>query len=650
VTYRPSDMLLARHPFLQIKPDLQARGVCRELALEFLSQADVAEYLSLECPGHLFPLEFSRLIHAKTEGSPLFVADLVRYLRDRGALTPSSGGWALAETLPSIERELPESMRGMIERKIAQLSDDDRALLAAASVQGYEFDSAVVAQVLNLEADLVEERLETLERVFAFVRLTSEVELPNRTLTLRYRFVHVLYQNALYASLRATRRATLNAAVAGVLVRIHGAQKTAIAAQLAVLYAAARDFTPAVEYFLLASQQATRVFAHAEGTALASRGLELLEKLPESPDRARLELRLRAQQGGSLMVLKGFGAPEVLATYTRQCDLSRQLGDDAQLLRSELGLSIAYTVRAEYWKAQELAAGCLSLATATGDDQMRVQAHFSLGLNTLFLADLVSSRRHFEATMELYDPSKHRAIALYGAIVNRAQLSRVMIWLGDDTVGRTLLAEAFAAADAARHPVGVINTLSIAAFIEAFYRRPAEIIAITDRMIALAEEYGYPYFRGIGLILGGLGQTIAHRDARGIDLMHEGLAVHQSAETWQHQTTYLILLAEALGEIGRTDEGLRALVEAETAMARTGERYYEAGLHEVRARLQAQQGDLSAAEASFARSIDVARRQRANGWEARAATSLARLWSRQGRQEEADRLLANTKLPRQEGR
>jgi predicted ATPase len=132
--------------------------------------------------------------------------------------------------------------------------------------------------------------------------------------------------------------------------------------------------------------------------------------------------------------------------------------------------------------------------------------------------------------------------------------------------------------------------------------------------------------------------------------MHEGLAVHQSAETWQHQTTYLILLAEALGEIGRTDEGLRALVEAETAMARTGERYYEAGLHEVRARLQAQQGDLSAAEASFARSIDVARRQRANGWEARAATSLARLWSRQGRQEEADRLLANTKLPRQEGR
>ena len=649
VTYRPSDMLLARHPFLQIKPDLQARGVCRELTLEFLSQADVAEYLSLECPGHLFPLEFSRLIHAKTEGSPLFVADLVRYLRDRGALAPSSGGWTLADTLPSIERELPESVRGMIERKIAQLSDDDRTLLAAASVQGYEFDSAVLAHVLNLEADLVEERLETLERVFAFVRLTSEVELPDGTLTLRYRFVHVLYQNALYASLRPTRRATLNAAVAGVLVRMHGAQQGAIAAQLAVLYAAARDFTRAVEYFLLASQQATRVFAHAEGVALASRGLELLEKLPENPDRARLELRLRAQQGGSLMVLKGFGAPEVLATYTRQRDLSRQVGDDAQLLRSEFGLSIAYTVRAEYRKAQELAAGCLTLATETGDDQMQVQAHFSLGLNAFFLADAISARHHFETTIALYDPSKHRAIALYGAIVNRAHLARVMIWLGDEKAGRAMMDEALAAADAARHPVGVINTLSVAAFIEAFYRRPAEIIAITDRMITLAEENGYPYFHGIGLILRGLAQTIAHHDARGIDLMREGLAVHQTAETWQHQTTYLILLAEALGEIGRTDEGLRALLEAETAMARTGERYYEAGLHEVRATLQAQQGNLSAAEASLAQAIDVARQQRANVWEARAAASLAQLWGRHGRQEEADRLLADIAVRQQEG-
>ena len=70
------------------------------------------------------------------------MADLVRYLRDRGVIASTSdaqsGAWTLAQALPDIERELPESVRGMIERKIAQLSEEDRKLLTAASVQGYD--------------------------------------------------------------------------------------------------------------------------------------------------------------------------------------------------------------------------------------------------------------------------------------------------------------------------------------------------------------------------------------------------------------------------------------------------------------------------------------------------------------------------------
>jgi len=58
-------------------------------------------------------------------------------------------------------------------------------LLVAASVQGYDFDSAVLAKVLALDAAEVEEHLERLERVHAFVRLVREHEFPDRTLTLR---------------------------------------------------------------------------------------------------------------------------------------------------------------------------------------------------------------------------------------------------------------------------------------------------------------------------------------------------------------------------------------------------------------------------------------------------------------------------------
>ena len=96
----------------------------------------------------------------------------------------------------------------MIQRKFDQLSVDDRHLLMAAGVQGPEFDSAVVAGVLGRDAAEVEERLDFLDRVHGLVRLVREHEFPDRTLTLRYRFVHVLYQNALYATLRPTRRAS----------------------------------------------------------------------------------------------------------------------------------------------------------------------------------------------------------------------------------------------------------------------------------------------------------------------------------------------------------------------------------------------------------------------------------------------------------
>ena len=83
-TYRPAEMALAQHPFLGIANNLRSRGLFEEIGLGFLSSADVDRYLALEFPEHRLPADFSALIHAKTEGSPLFMADLVRYLRDSG--------------------------------------------------------------------------------------------------------------------------------------------------------------------------------------------------------------------------------------------------------------------------------------------------------------------------------------------------------------------------------------------------------------------------------------------------------------------------------------------------------------------------------------------------------------------------------------
>src|SRR5262249_28890902 len=161
---------------------------CNELALGFLGRDDVERYLALAFPGHAFPRDFADLVHARTEGSPLFMADLLRYLRERGVVAESAGRWALARELPDLGRELPGSGRGRIQRKLERVGEGDRRLLAAAAVQGTEFDAAVAAGALGCDPAEAEERLQVLDRVHGLVRLVREHEFPGGALTSRYAF------------------------------------------------------------------------------------------------------------------------------------------------------------------------------------------------------------------------------------------------------------------------------------------------------------------------------------------------------------------------------------------------------------------------------------------------------------------------------
>jgi len=96
-TYRSSDLLISKHPFLQVKRDLQARGLCHQIMLMFLTREEVERYLALEFPSNNFPEEFPVLIYSKTEGSPLFMVDLARYLRDRKVISEVEGRWRSEE-------------------------------------------------------------------------------------------------------------------------------------------------------------------------------------------------------------------------------------------------------------------------------------------------------------------------------------------------------------------------------------------------------------------------------------------------------------------------------------------------------------------------------------------------------------------------
>jgi predicted ATPase len=653
VAYRPSDMLLAKHPFLRIKPDLQARGACRELALEFLNRAEIEQYLALEFPSHRFPPELPELIHTKTEGSPLFLVDLAHYLRDHGVIAQTDGVWTLAQKLPDIERELPESVRGMIERKVAQLSEEDRRLLVAASVQGYEFDSAVVAEVSRLGEDEVEERLEKLERVYAFVRLVGEEEFPNRTVALRYRFVHALYQNALYAGLRTTRRATMSAAVAQSLLGFYGDQCGIVAAELAALFEAARDCAHAANYYLLAAQNAMRIFAYSETIALARRGLEMLKGLPDSPERMRQELNLQLTLAMSLCITRGWAITEVAEAYHRLQELCKQAGESLELFSALYGLSIYYMIRAEFSKVREVSGELLRLAGKGQDTDRTIVARFMLGTSMLLMGDPVSAEEYFTQSLELYHPGQNlqiysffsdpgiscycfssmglRLLGFPHKALERTQQAIVLARLQSDfrTLAHALLCNAYICAHLNDYPGTQEHS---------------------ESMIALAREKDIVDYLPWATTMHGYALAMQDRLEEGIAEIREGLAAIRIAGANAQAPELRFYLANALMKAGRIEEGLASLDEALTIISRTGERYYEAEIYRLKGELSLQStaGDQSSmisekrieAEACFQKAIEVARRQQARSLELRATMSLARLWCRQGKIAEARQTLA----------
>jgi predicted ATPase len=288
VTYRPTEMWLSQHPFVPVRQELQRQHICHELTIELLTQDDVASYLALELPGHRLPKQFADFLFEKTEGNPLFMADLVRHLRDHQLLSDASGHWELTKPLAAMERELPESVRSIIQRRIDQLSHDDRELLAAAGIQGQEFDSAILADVLGLDPAIVERKLRDLEREHSFVRLLQEKEFPDLTHSLRYGFVHVLYQNALYDSMTPARTMALSRDVATALEGHFRENRSPVALQLALLFELARDFVRASDYFLLAAEHAAALFANEEAVALALRAMTCAGKLPSESRLAKM--------------------------------------------------------------------------------------------------------------------------------------------------------------------------------------------------------------------------------------------------------------------------------------------------------------------------------------------------------------------------
>ncbi len=414
-------------------------------------------------------------------------------------------------------------------------------------------------------------------------------------------------------------------------------------------YTAAGQDEVAIRYWQLAGQRALQGSAYVEVIAHLTQGLALLTALPETPACLQQELDLQVTLGPALIATKGYAVPDVERAYARAWELCRQIGDTVQLFPVLRGLMMHYMVAGQLQTASQLGEQLLHLAQSQPEPAHLMLAHFQLGNVLFWLGKPASARTLHTQAIAIYDPRQHQALALhYGldiGVVSRGYLAVELWQLGYPDQAMQNIREAHTLAQQVSHPYSLSIALLHAAILHQCRREAPAAHEQAEVLTTLAMEHGFALFLTVGTVLHAWARAMQGQGEAGIAEIRQGLTAELATGSRLFQTYFLGLLSEVYREGGHPEEGLNALAEAVTVMDETEVRFYGAELYRLKGELllNAECGMRSAEltpEDCFQKALDIARHQQAKSWELRTATSLARLWQSQGKNQAAYDLLA----------
>ena len=662
-TCRLTELTYGDHPLRNVIQELRIHRQGETLSLPLLSEAAVAAYLTERFPQSAFPSGLARLIHQRTEGNPLFMVNVLDDLVTQGVIAERDGCWQLRRELAEVEVGVPESIRQMLSKRIDMLSPDEQRVLEAASVAGVEFSTAAVAAGLDVDVVPVEEWCEGLARRNQFLRPGEVGEWPDGTVAAQYAFIHALYRQALYQRVTGARRVRFHQRIGERAEAGYGERAGEQAGELAMHFAQGRDYQRAVSYLQQAAENAVRRSAFQEAIAHFTKGLALLNHWPDTPARTRQELSLHITVIGPLMATKGESSPELEQVYAQIGKLSQQLGETAQSFWVLVGLWLIHLVRGELPRAYDLGEQMLAFAQQRDDPVFLLWAHHTLGATLLHRGDLAAALSHLEEALVLYEAQQHPRYMADPKVACLGFLALTRCGLGylDQALQRSV--ESLALVREAVHPYGIAVALTYGAELSILRRDGAAAQRGAEELIELSQEHGLAQYLARGVLLRGGALVEQGQIEEGIAQIHQGLADTRATGAELGVPAWLVMLAAALTRLGRVDEGLRTLNEAEAGITRDRGQLYEAELYRLKGTLTLQQESQKAkiksqkakiktdprsptpdphaeAEACFLKAIEIARRQNAKLFELRATLSLSRFWQHQGKRADARRILA----------
>ncbi len=362
-TFRNTELSLSL-PLLDTMADIRRHGGISRIELSGLDATGVTALMEAAA-GHSLDGEAASLaaaVYRETDGNPFFVTEILRHLRETGAIyRDATGRW---HPDPSVSMAtLPDSVREVVHARVRRLGPDAERVLSLAAVMGRDFDFDLLVRASGASEDELLDILDAAEAV-ALVRELGDS--PGR-----FSFAHALIQHTLYESLGRTRRSRAHLVVATALEDLAGTRVGTRAGELARHWLGtnrADDVAKAIGYGRQAGDAALAALAPADALRYYSQALDLYVRSEGLDPLLGVDLGI-----GVGIAQRQTGDPAFRRTLLDAVAMAGDLGDAARMATAALANTRGY-----YSAAGEVDLERVHSLEATldqlGDDDRRLRA------------------------------------------------------------------------------------------------------------------------------------------------------------------------------------------------------------------------------------------------------------------------------------
>jgi tetratricopeptide (TPR) repeat protein len=604
-SFRLAEVVALDHPLNPLRRELRLHGLCEEIVLDPFSETEVAEYVAKRSPSVANDEAFVRALHERTDGLPLFVVSIIN---EMSALAAHDGG-VVPEQVTKIA--VPENLAAIIEHYITKLENDQRTVLAAASVCGVQFRINTIAVALERDTAWVGEICDKLAReqiwlVAPFAEEGHDEAEPSCS------FRHALFRQVLYERTTPSTRAQLHRKIGAALERERAARLPTTAAELAMHFERGGDAMRAVRYYAETADAALARFSPAECMRIVERALPLLEHVPDGPERNALQITIGTLHGLAAVRVLGAGS-EAKSALQRAYSLLDQAPQHP--MRGPLlhGFGFMLTLRAEYAQALAVADRAEALGSTPSDPVLLASACTVHGQVDQLQGRSAAARRWLErglAAVERLDAGPGEflvdpQVALLG------MLSIPLLHLGSVKDARTCAERAYLRGVDRKWPMARLVSIWYSALLEVRFGNTERVAALADEMHALVDEYALAHGRNACRWFRGYADARMGAPRDGYQIIRDAYEENARLGMLAGASEVLGYATEALVLAGDLDRAQKQLEEALHVADELGERVYLPQLYLLEAAIARARGERTTAQASVRRAIAETRAQQA---------------------------------------